>query len=163
QLLQRSESLFVNVVRVAFLGEADALDAEKHHRILVRRDGGVGHDEADRGLVGVVLRKSNADAKAAWHSPSLKVSDQSFLRRIWYTGCRAETRECPVSPHHAGMSSTAPGSSAVSSSTCPGASCFIRMASSIRSSPHPMSPAFHSSIVILDRHSHSTVIFNGRC
>jgi len=58
-----------------------------------------------------------------------------------YSGCAARTRRCPVIRHHAGISSTAPGSRATRWKIRPGAIARIRMRNCTISSPQPMSPA----------------------
>src|SRR6266436_128488 len=73
---------------------------------------------------------------------------QSSLRWMIYTGCCVDMRVCPVMRHQAGMSAGAPGSSATSLSRAPGFIAVRRLRSSSTSSPHPSSPAFHSSATL---------------
>src|SRR5689334_7422155 len=63
QLSERCETLFVYVIRVALLTQAHRLGAQEHHRVLARRDRGVGHDKCHRRLVAIVLGIGEAHAE----------------------------------------------------------------------------------------------------
>src|SRR4029077_9248890 len=75
QLAQRGESLLADVVGVALLGEAHALDAQEHQGLLARADRGVGDHEAHRGLVLVILRVGEADTESVGHDSVLLSTD----------------------------------------------------------------------------------------
>src|SRR4029077_12190727 len=75
QLAQRGEPLLADVVGVALLGEAHALDAQEHQGLLARAHRGVGDDEAHRGPVLVVLRVGEADTESVGHDSVLLSTD----------------------------------------------------------------------------------------
>ena len=60
-------------VDVALLGDSYTLGAEEDHSLFLRAEGGVGDDEADGGLVGVVAGRGEVDAELAWHGAGVSL------------------------------------------------------------------------------------------
>ena len=75
QLLEGGEALLVDAVGESLLGQADALDAEEHERLLAGTEGGVGDHEGHRGLVRIVLGVGEADAELVGHGSRLLSTD----------------------------------------------------------------------------------------